>query len=454
MMTVSKLALLGGPPVVPQDQRPVEWPVITGSEQEAVLRVLRSGKFVSNADGELEVKALEKEWADFIGARYCIACGTGTAALIVALAALGVGPGDEVIVPALSFIASALAPLHQLAVPVFVDVDPRTFNIDPALIEEKITPRTRAIMVVHLHGLPADMREINALAAKHGLHVVEDAAQSHGAKYDGRYTGTLGEIAAFSLHVQKNLPTCGEGGLITTQSRELYEKCDMLRQFGEVLKPGEERLYLSQALAGNHKLNAIQAAFTRSQLAVFAEYQAARDRNVPRFLAALAELPGVLCPVVPPDRTHAWHILRLRFDPAAAGLDGVAAGPFRKALRRALRAEGVPASQYQVVPLPGQHVFQAREGFGRGYPWTIGGHEYRYRIEDYPNSMAVIEDSLTLQRRHLNPSSGPLLDLYAEALHKIWQNLDVIGRMARALPYEPPWRQVQAGGGGGGADGP
>lgn len=441
-MVATKLAMFGGPRVVRPGVGRVEWPVITKADQEAVLRCLSSGKLVSNAEGEPEVRGLEEEWARFVGSAHCVGVSTGTAALSIALSALGVGPGDEVVVPALSFIATALVPIHQLAVPVFADIDPRTFNIDPTRLEEKITPRTRAILVVHLHGLPADMDEITRIATRRGLLVVEDACQAHGAMYRGRMTGTLGHAAGFSLQVTKNLPTCGEAGLITTDDPAVYEKAILLRQFGEAITEGGERTYISHLLGWNHKLNPVQAAFARSQLSRFPEYQKRRDENVARFLGRLEELPGLRCPSAPPDRTHVWHILRFRFDPLTAGLDGVHPGAFRQVLRRALRAEGVPVSQYQLVPLPGQKVFRTQEGFGRGYPWALPqAGPQTYSIEDCPNAMAVIEDSLTLQRRHLNPDAGPALDLYADAFHKVWEHLDAIARIARAAPYQPPWQR-------------
>ena len=408
-----------------------------------MLRALRSGKLTANTEGEQEVRCLEQEWAAFVGTRHAVGVSNGTVALSLPLLALGVQPGDEVIVPALSFVASALAPVHQLAIPVFVDIDPRTFNIDPAQIEAKITPRTRAIMPVHLHGLPADMDEINAIARKHGLVVIEDAAQAQGAHYKGRMTGALGDMGAFSLNVQKNLPTCGEGGLITIDDPALYEKVVMLRQFGEVIRDGEARSYVSEIMGWNAKLNSIQAAFTRSQFERFPEDETRRAANVAAFLDRLAELPGLITPYTPADRTHVCHIIRFRFDPAAAGLDGVTPGRFRQALRRALRAEGVPISQYQMIPLPGHPAFQSQEGFGRGYPWTLPGvSPQRYAIEDYPNTLAVIDDSLTLQRRQLNPETGPLLQLYADAFCKIWENLDRIGRIAASMPYETPWEPI------------
>jgi len=431
---MQKLAIQGGPPVIPRGQGQVVWPIVSPEDREAVMRVMDSGKFTYLAQGEQEVQGLEQEWAQVVQSRYCVAVSNGTVALALALSALGVCPGDEVLVPALSFIASAIAPLHQCAIPVFVDIDPRTFTMDVQQMREKITPRTRAVIVVHLHGLPADMDEICAIAREHNLFVIEDAAQSHGATYKGRQTGSLGDIAAFSLNVSKNLPTCGEGALVTMQSPHLAEKMRMLRQYGEVIPPGQERSYISHFLGWNQKPNCIQAAFTRSQLRRFPAYQARREENVRRFLAAVADLPGVVCPLTPPDRTHAWHIVRLRFDVRAAGLDDLAPDLFREALQRTLRSEGVSLARYQRIPLPAQQVFQTREGFGRGYPWTLPGvPEQRYCAEDYPQTLAVIADSLTLQRVHLHPDSGPLLDLYAQALHKVFAQLDVVARLARSI---------------------
>ncbi|HXM57054.1 MAG TPA: aminotransferase class V-fold PLP-dependent enzyme, partial [Candidatus Dormibacteraeota bacterium] len=217
---MEKLAMLGGARAVPPGGVP-RWPVVTEADELAVHGVLASGRFTSASSGEREIKRLEREWADFVGVRHCVAVSTGTAALSLALAALGVQPGDEVIVPALGFIACAVAPLHLLAAPVFADIDPVTFNVDPAAVEAAITPRTRVIMAVHLHGLPADMDPILAIAARHGIDVIEDAAQAHGAAYRGRMVGSLGRVNAFSLNVSKNLPTCGEGGLVTTDDADV-----------------------------------------------------------------------------------------------------------------------------------------------------------------------------------------------------------------------------------------
>ncbi len=414
---MTKLAALGGSPAVPAGARGVEWPVITDEDRKAVLAVLDSGKLVSNSDGETEVAEFEREWAERVGVAHCTGVATGTAALHLALEAMGVRPGDEVIVPALSFIATGLAPLYAGATPVFADIDPQTFNIDPACAQACVTGRTAAIIPVHLHGLPADMDRLLGIAGARGLAVLEDAAQAHGASWNGRQVGSIGRAGAFSLQATKNLPTCGEGGMITTADDEIAARVRKTRQFGETIESGQPRDYISQFLGWNAKLNPVQAAFTRSQLRRFDDYEAHRQRNIRAFLDRLAVLPGIAVPRATEQASHAFHILRLRFDPQAAGQGGVSPAGFRVALRRVLRAEGVPMSQYQLMPLPDQAVFR--------------GDDER-AASGWPVARAVIDDSLTLQKRHLHPGSGRLLQLYADGFEKAWENLAAVGAMARA----------------------
>lgn len=413
---MAKLAMFGGERAVPRNRSQVQWPLVTDDDRAAMLRALDSGVLVSNAEGESEVVGLEREFAELTGVDHCAGIANGTAAITLALSALGIGAGDEVLVPALTFIGTPLGVVHAMAVPVFVDVDPVTFNMDPASAAAAVSPRTRAIVVVHLHGLPAEMAELRELADRHGLALVEDAAQAHGATYEGRAAGSLGDLGCFSLNATKNLPTCGEGGLVTTDDPELFQGVAMRRQFGEVIDESRGRSYTAQVLGWNAKLNPIQAAFTRSQLQRLREYDRRREENVQRLLGRLGELPGITVPSCPHDRTHAFHILRFRFDPAAAGLDDTAPGAFRQALHRVLRAEGVPLSRYQLVPLPEQRVFRSPEG----------------DPASYATATAIIEDSLTLQKRHLNPDAGSVLDLYADGFEKAWENLDAVARIARS----------------------
>ena len=433
------LAMLGGRRAVPRELRIQPWPEVLPADLEAIQRTLESGRFTAAAAGEREIPGLEAEWAAYVGTRHCIAVSNGTAAISVALGALGIQPGDEVIVPALSFIGSALGPLHLLAVPVFVDIDPRSFNITANAIEAAITPRTRAILVVHMHGLPANLVEINAVATRHAIPVVEDAAQAHGARYQGKQVGSLGLINCFSLNASKNLATCGEGGLITTDDPELAVRARMLRQFGEIIPSTGDRSYVAHMLGWNTKPNSLQAAFTRSQILRLPADSAARDENLGRFFSRIGPLKGFLAPYVPADRTHAWHILRFRMDPASFGLDDGRAGALRAIVQRALRAEGVPAAPYQLMPLPAQRVFRDRRGFG-DLPWSLPGVQDRpYRKEDFPATLRVLDDSFTIQKAHLHPKAGPLLGCYAEAFEKVWNDRDLIADLAASFSYQPPW---------------
>ncbi|WP_394823047.1 DegT/DnrJ/EryC1/StrS family aminotransferase [Pendulispora albinea] len=409
---MDRLAMLGGARAVPRGTAMPEWPVVTAADREAVNRVLDSGKFTAMASGEREIAGLEEAWAKRVGVRHCAAVANGTIAIQIALAAVGIGPGDEVVVPALSFVATGLAPVHLQATPVFADIDPATYNLSPAAFEAAITPRTRAVVPVHLHGLPAEMDAIREVAERHGIAVIEDAAQAHGVVYRGRHVGSLGSAATFSLNVSKNLPTCGEGGLVTTDDTALYERIAAMRQFGETLAKDGTRDYISRIMGWNAKINAIQAAFTRSQLERFDTEQMQRDQHVRTFLTRLAPLPGLVVPRALPDRGHAWHILRLRCDATALGRTPSSSGPLRAIVCRALRAEGVPVSRYQSMPLSEQPVFQ-------GCP-----------AGELPVTRAVIEDSFTLQKAHLNPAAGPVLERYADAFEKVWRHMDLLIRMA------------------------
>jgi len=437
-----KLAMFGGSKTIAKGDIPrslVEWPIVTDRERQAVMEVLNSGRFTSVGPGAREVELLEREWAAHIGAAHCAAVANGTAAIELALAALGIEPGAEILVPALSFIASATAATQRLLIPVFVDIDPVSFTIDPIAAKAAITERTQAILAVHLHGLPCDMAELRRLAEHNGLLLIEDAAQAHGAAYRGRSAGTLGDVAAFSLNPSKNLPTCGEGGLVSTDDETVHERVVLHRQFGEDLSG--PRTYVSHVLAGNEKLSTINAAFTRCQLARFPHWHTARDANVRAFLSRLAALPGLVVPSSPVDRTHAWHILRLRFDVAGMGHPAAPPGAMRVLMQRALRAEGVPLQQYQQLPLPAQPALLDRTGFG-GYPWRL--REARrpgYEPAEHPNTLAVIEDSVTVQRWHLNPAAMPVLERCAQAFEKVWEHRDMLADLARSLEYTPPWQR-------------
>ena len=432
--------MLGGQPALPAELDESRWPVVEDADVDAVVTALRSGRLSWMSD--TEVPDLEREWADYVGTSSCIALNSGTAALHAAIAAAGVEPGDEVLVPALSFLASASSVLHQQAIPVFVDIDPATFTIDPDELEAWVTPRTRAVVAVHLHGLPADMDRILAIARRHGLVVIEDAAQAHGSELRGRRVGALGDLGAFSIMAGKNLPTAGEGGLLTTDDPDLRNRADMIKMFGERVEPDGDRSYNAFTLGWNYRLSSVLAAFARAQLRRLDHHTAVVRANAAYLSGVLRELPGVNPPVEPDGRRHVYHHYRVSLDPGEAGID-MSVGMFRKAVQQALMAEGVPMIEYQNRPLPGQVMFQRREGYGRGCPWTCGhaDRDVVYRADAYPRTLDVIRSSLLVGRRLCMASflSRQNVEAIAAAFAKVFGQLDEVRRYATTLAYQDPW---------------
>ncbi len=271
-----RLAIDGGTPILTRADYQ-NWPVITDDERRFVNAVLDSGIVAGGTAPQ--VTALEKEWREFVGAKHCLTTGSGTAALHMALAAVDVGPGDEVLVPSYTFLATASCVLHQMAIPMFVDIDPVTYTMDPAQIEAAITERTKAIIPVHIQGCPADMDPILEIARKHRLHVIEDACQAHGAIYKGRMCGTLGVAGAFSLNNLKNL--CGgEGGLFVTNDEDVLKKGDLVRYFGDECDEATSRQKYNASILGYmYRNQELPAALARGQLMHLNEFNRHADRQ-------------------------------------------------------------------------------------------------------------------------------------------------------------------------------
>jgi perosamine synthetase len=423
-----ELAILGGPRAVPEGLKR-SWPEITQEDKDAVLAVL-DRKILSGVHGP-EATALEQEWATFTGSRQVLGFNSGTAALHAALFAAGAGPGVEVITSAFSFSGSFQPILQQNAIPIFVDIDPRTYNIDPAQIESKISEHTRVLMPVHIHGLPADMEPILALARKYDLVVIEDACQAHGATYQGAMAGTMGAMGCFSLNVTKNL-SGGEGGLLNTDDDEYAERARMIRTFGEKVGKEKEKIrpYYSYTIGWNYRTQELPAAFARSQLRRLPHYNAIAQRNGEYLSRELAKIPGLLPPTVPPDRTSIYHKYRLRFDPEVLGIQ-MPAVEFRNRLLAALEAEGVEITVWHVTPLTSFPIFQhLDEGYGRGCPWTCPyyGKEIRYNPADYPHALRLMDTSLVVNTEPypIYLQELELMELYVEAFRKVFDHLDEV----------------------------
>jgi perosamine synthetase len=324
--------------------------VLGDDDVDAVTGVLRSGKLTQLTGGV--VAEFEEAFAAWHGMKNCIATSSGTTAIQTVLAALGIGPGDEVIVPAHTFIASATPVLHQRAVPVFADVDRRTFCLSPQSVAERMTPRTKAIIAVHLNGHPADMEALTALAEPQGIPLIEDAAQAHGALNKGQKAGTIGRAGCFSFWEDKIITTGGEGGCVITDDDALAERMRRIRHHGEGPVEGE-RAYYHLELGYNYRMSSLHAATGLVQLRRLDEYLDARRRNAGRLTRRLAEIEVIEPPYVAADCVHSYYKYICRLHPEA----GVDIDWFV----RAVSAEGVPISSRYPTPLPKQPVFRAVE---------------------------------------------------------------------------------------------
>jgi len=326
----------------------------------AVTRVMESQQFVLGREGE----ALERELAQRVGVREAVGCASGTDALALALQALGVGGGDEVITTPFTFVASAGAVARLGAKPVFVDIQPDTFNLDPRQLERAINRRTRAIIPVHLYGLAADLDPILEMAGAHHLAVIEDAAQAIDAEYRGRKVGSLGAVGCFSFYPTKNLSAAGEAGLLTTSDPEWADRFRVLRD------QGSRERYVYERIGTNSRLDEIQAAVLRVKLRHLDRWTAARRRHAERYLALLEEGgvgDRVKSPVEPPGCFHVYHQFTLRC-------------PERDRLRDFLRRRGIPSQVYYPLPLHLQPAFS-----------YLG-----YRAGDFPESEKACHEVLSL----------------------------------------------------------
>lgn len=324
-----KPALLGGKPVHPGGW--TRWPQWREAWEPEVLKVFRSGRWFRGSDER--VAEFERAYAELLGARKCLATASGTTALIVSLHVLDVDAGDEVIVSPYTFIASYNAILSCKALPVFADTDPATLTLDPATIESRITDRTRAIMPVHIFGLPCEMDAVNAVARKHKLAVVEDACQAWLAEYHGRKCGVLGDLGCFSFQESKHLPS-GEGGAITSLSEELIDRCNSYHNCGRAAGTNRGNGYFTRG--NNYRMTQAQAVILRQQLDKLVQETEIRRANADYLSAQLAQIPGITPVRLPANSRPVWHLYPFLYDPTRFN------GLSRDQFARALSAEGVP----------------------------------------------------------------------------------------------------------------
>ena len=418
MSSIDKLAIQGGEKMV-SDGTIKKWPPIDDIDRQYILASING----ENHSFGPNCEAFEKEFAAWNGNKYAITTNSGTAALHMAIAACDCGAGDEIIVPAYSWSSSATCTLHHNCIPVFVDIDYDTMNIDIEKIESAITKRTRAIIVVHLHGLPVNMDEICSIAKKHDLKIIEDACQAHGAQFKSKKVGLLGDCAAFSFNQNKCLCS-GDGGMFVTDNEEINEKAKMLWSFGEIRTPVEERDYHAYALGWMYRNNDLTAAFGRAQLTKLDEYLSIQKRNIEVMMKELKGIKGLILPVVPDEYKHNWYNFTFRVIPEEYGFKG-AASIFRDTVMEAIQEEGVPVHIWQSFILPAMTVFQAKNAYGKGCPWECRNTQsVSYDLSEFSAAQKHCDTHFGMTTPHRAPNDEKVAKLVGKAIRKVFDNID------------------------------
>ncbi|MBN1299339.1 MAG: DegT/DnrJ/EryC1/StrS family aminotransferase [Actinobacteria bacterium] len=407
-----QLAINGGNPI---RQLPYpKWPLFTQKDKDDLAAALDDGRMTSITGPK--VKEFEDKYAEKFGAKYALATSNGVVALHLALAALEIGPGDEVIVPAHTFIGTAIPVVMANAIPVFVDVRLDTFNIDPLKIEAAITDRTKAIMPVHLNGLCAEMDTIAAIAKKHNLFVIEDACQAHGGKYKGKTAGTIGDIGCFSFFEDKVLTT-GEGGMLITDSPQYYELARCIRSYGEGLVTSiGERKYEHVKLGFNYRMGSLNAALGINQLDRLEEMVQKRNSNAKYLIEKLSGTEGVITPKEIEYCLNAYYKFVCRIDRTKISVE-------LDKFIEAIKAEGIPATPRYPKPLPLQKVFKDGCGYGKTdcpYGCDKYGRKPAFFDGSWPVAEQVGRDAFVLL---IHPSVEEKdLDDVANAVNKVAAN--------------------------------
>jgi dTDP-4-amino-4,6-dideoxygalactose transaminase len=394
------LAILGGKPV--RNNPFPAYRTIGEEEKEAVNRVLDSGvlsQFLGcwhdHFYGGPEVQALEKEWAAHFKVKHAIAVNSCTSGLYAAVGAVSTEPGDEIIVPPFTMSASVMAPLIFNAIPVFSDIEPDYFCLDASVLEEKITSRTRAIIVVDLFGQAYDFENIRSIAQKHNLTVIEDCAQSPGALYKQNFAGTLGDIGVYSLNYHKHIH-CGEGGMVVTNNDNLAEKIQLIRNHAEAVVGSKKSKDLTNMIGFNFRMTEIEAAIARCQLEKLPQLVEKRQENVSYLENHLSKIPALTMPLVRKDGTHTYYVHAIKYNEQVLGIKREA---FTKAIKAELQPttlrenEGVKIGNGYIAPLYHLPIFQNQIAYGsKGYPFNTG--EYNYDRGHCPVTEALYERTL------------------------------------------------------------
>ncbi|MBI4065732.1 DegT/DnrJ/EryC1/StrS family aminotransferase [Candidatus Kaiserbacteria bacterium] len=418
----SVLAIKGGKPTMS-----AFLPLVHTAENEeaaAAARVIKkgplsgfAGKWDKRFFGGQEVLTLEAEFAKKFKVKHSISCNSATSGLHMAIVALGIGPGDEVIVPPYTMSASATAVLMNGAVPIFADIDERTFCIDPKSTEKRITKRTKAIMVVNLFGQAADFNKLLRIAKKHKLKIIEDNAQGPGAKWNGKYTGTIGDIGVFSFNVHKTIQT-GEGGMVVTDNDKYALRAQLCRNHGEAVVDEMSNYHEGPIFGCNYRMTEIIAAIARIQLRKLNFLTQKRLALVSRLQKGLADIPGLTPHYVSPNALCVFYRYAIRIDADKLGLS-------RDKLVNAMRAEGFKMSKGYLKPLHLLPVFQQKKAFNNThFPFNYGGVRPNYSRGICPVAERMFEKEFTLTDICQHPYTSKHVDLFLQALKKVIAHKD------------------------------
>lgn len=421
---MSKLAILGGTPVRKES---IPWVSTMGQEESrAVQKVMESGilsEFIGSQGekffGGPMVQSLEEAFCKRFKSKYAISVNSATTALHSAVAACGIGPGDEVIVSPYTMVASASAILMNGAVPVFADIDPNTYTLDPDQIEKWITPRTKAILTVNIFGLPSNLQRIMEIAKIHHLYVIEDNAQSPGATIEGREAGTIGDIGVFSLNYHKVIHS-GEGGILLTDNPELAYKCQLARNHGEVLldqKEDAERIILGS----NYRMTEVHAAIGIEQLKKLDGFLVQRHALADRLTDGLEEMQGLKGVTVPEGYTHSYYVYPIQFDSNVWGIS-------RETFANAMEAEGFPLGRGYVKPIYLINIYQHKHVFNHTqYPFSlIDNPVQEYQRGICPVVEKMYDETLLIADVCRVPFTVDNINEFLMAINKIWNERECL----------------------------
>jgi perosamine synthetase len=422
---MNRLALFGGDKTISHGFTPYR--SIGPEEMEAARAVVETGvlsKFLGSWGpdfyGGERVRAFEKAWENYFSVKRAISVNSATSGLIAAVGAIGIEPGDEVIVSPWTMSATATAILVWNAIPVFADIEDETYNLDPVSIEKNITPYTKAILVTDIFGHPADLDAIMEIARKHGLKVIEDCAQAPGAMYHGGFAGTIADIGVFSLNYHKHIHT-GEGGVCVTNDACLAERLQLIRNHAEAVAGDKGVEDLSNMIGFNFRMTEIEAAIGIEQLKKLRKLTSRRIEVANRLSKGLTGLAGLRTPVVKKDCSHVYYVYPLLYSPEITGM-------VRDKIFKALVAEGVPISD-RYVNIHLLPIYQQKIAYGKkGFPWS--SDLYKGHVT-YEKGICPVAENLQ-DRRHMgigmciNAYSDDDVDLIVEAFRKVWNQFHVL----------------------------